>query len=234
MTGRFYGVGVGPGDPELITVKAYRVLKETPVIAYPKKRRGSRSYALDIVETYVDANSKTLVGLVFPMTKDAAVLAREWDRTAQTVAEYLVRGEDVAFVTEGDPMLYSTFIHLARTVTDKIPDVTVTAIPGISSVTASASVLGLPLADGDETVAVVPATADRERLKTLLSHHDAVVLVKVAKVLDVVLEVLEDLGLTDRARVVTQATHQAERVWTRVEELSGAELPYLTLMVVKK
>ena len=234
MIGRFYGVGVGPGDPELISVKAYRVLKETPVIAYPKKRRGSRSYALDIIEAYVDAQAKTMVGLVFPMTKDAAVLAREWDRTAHTVAEYLVRGDDVAFVTEGDPMLYSTFIHLARTVTDKIPDLTVTAIPGISSVTASAAVLGWPLADGDETVAVVPATADRERLKTLLSLHDAVVLVKVAKVLDVVLGVLEELGLTDRARVVTQATHRAERIWTRVTELGGAELPYLTLMVVKK
>jgi len=234
VTGRFYGVGVGPGDPELITVKAYRVLKETPVIAYPKKRRGSRSYALDIVETYVDAHAKTLVGLVFPMTKDPAVLAQEWDRTAQTVAEYLLRGQDVAFVTEGDPMLYSTFIHLARTVTDIFPDLTVIVIPGVSSVTAAGSVLGWPLADGDDTLAVVPATADRERLKTFLSLHDAVVLVKVAKVLDVVIAVLEEMGLTDRARVVTQATHQAERIWTRVKDLNGAELPYLTLMVVKK
>jgi precorrin-2 methylase len=155
--GTLYGIGVGPGDPELLTVKAYRVLKAAPVIAYPKKRRGDRSYAQGIVEAYVNPAEKTMLGLVFPMTKDPDVLRWEWDKTAQLIASHLSEG-----------------------------------------------------------------------------RHDCVVFLKGAKVLDQMLDVLAELGLTNRAAVVCKATSAEERIWRDVESLRGAELNYLTLMVVRK
>ncbi|MFT9850257.1 precorrin-2 C(20)-methyltransferase [Aneurinibacillus sp. REN35] len=233
-TGTLYGVGVGPGDPELVTVKAYRIMKESKVIAYPRKRKGSKSYAYAIAEQYIDQQDKEMLGLVFPMTKDQAILDREWGQTVAQVYERLAQGHDVAFITEGDPMLYSTFIHMMRLMQEKHPDVPVISIPGISSVNGVASRLGLPLADGDEHVAVIPATDDREQMKRALLGHDCVVFIKVAKVIDMMVDLLDELGLLTKASVVTKVTSGEEVVWPNVAELRGLELEYLTLMVVRK
>lgn len=232
--GTLYGVGVGPGDPELITVKAYRMLQECPVIAYPKKRMGAKSYALEIVELYVDVAEKEMLGLVFPMTRDQATLDREWSKTVELCWQQLQAGKDIAFVTEGDPNLYSTFIHMARLMQEKHPEAPVCSVPGISSVLGAAARLDLPLADGDEQVAIVPASGDKEAMRQALQSHDAIVFIKVAKVLDLMIELLEELGLTDKASVVTKVTSPHELIWRDVRELKGQELEYLTLMVVRK
>ncbi|MFB5190760.1 precorrin-2 C(20)-methyltransferase [Alicyclobacillus fastidiosus] len=233
-TGTLYGVGVGPGDPELITVKAFRLMQAAPVIAYPNKRKGAKSYALEIVELYVDAAEKTMLGLVFPMTRDEDVLQASWQKTVDTVWAHLEQGEDVVFVTEGDPMLYSTFIHMSRLVKSLHKEAKVVSVPGISSVNAAANTLGIPLADGDEVVAIVPAQDDRDAMRDVLLRHDCVVFLKVAKVLDVIIKLLDELDLTDQAMVCTKVTSANERVWYDVRDLKGAELNYLTLMVVRK
>ncbi|GED15745.1 precorrin-2 C(20)-methyltransferase [Aneurinibacillus migulanus] len=233
-TGTLYGVGVGPGDPELITVKAYRIMKESPVIAYPRKRKGSKSYAYAIAEQYIDQRDKEMLGLVFPMTKDKAILEREWNQTVNEVYERLAQGRDVAFITEGDPMLYSTFIHMMRLMQEKHPDIQIVSIPGISSVNGVASRLGLPLADGDEHVAVIPATDNREQMRQALLNHDCVVFLKVAKVIDLMIDVLNELDLLNKASVVTKVTSGEEVVWPNVADLKGLDLEYLTLMVVRK
>lgn len=232
--GVLYGLGVGPGDPELITVKAYRMLQTCPVIAYPHKSMGEKSYALEIVELYVEADTKTMLPLVFPMTKDEEILRQHWNQTVETVWSHLSVGRNVAFVTEGDPMLYSTFIHMSRLLQAEHPGAPVLSIPGISSINAAASRLGIALADGDEVVAIVPATADAQKMRQALLQHDCVVFLKVAKVMDALLEVLEELALTDKAMVCTKVTSAKERVWRSVAELRHASLPYLTLMVVRK
>lgn len=232
--GTLYGVGVGPGDPELVTVKAFRLLKESPVIAYPRKKSGAKSYALAIVEMYVDTREKNMLALTFPMTKDKEALEKQWNKTVDTVWSHLEQGENVAFVTEGDPMLYSTYIHLMRLMKERHPEVEAVSIPGISSVNAAASRLGLPLADGDEQMAVVPATDDYEQMRRALETHDCVVFIKVAKVIDLMLSVLRDLGLTEKASVLTKVTSGEEQIWRNMEELAGRELEYLTLMVVRK
>lgn len=232
--GTLYGVGVGPGDPELITVKAFRLMKECPVIAYPKKRMGGKSYALEIAEMYVNTQEKEMLGLVFPMTRDKAALEKEWNRTVSRCWDHLKEGRDIAFVTEGDPNLYSTFIHMARLMQELHPEAPVRSVPGISSVLGAAARLELPLADGDEQVAIVPATADRAAMKKAIREHDAVVFIKVAKVLDMMIDILEELDLADHASVVTKVTSPQELVWRNVRELKGQELEYLTLMAVKK
>jgi precorrin-2/cobalt-factor-2 C20-methyltransferase len=233
-TGTLYGLGVGPGDPELITVKAFRILRESPVIAYPRKRQGSKSYALEIAELYLHPGEKEMLGLVFPMTKDKETLERQWTNIVETVWERLRAGKDVAFVTEGDPLLYSTYIHMSRLMKEKHPEVPLVAVPGVSSINAAASRLHLPLADGDEQVAIIPATEDREAMRKALLEHDTVVFLKVAKVLDRMIDLLHELQLERHAAVVMKATSSAEMIWRNISELKGAELGYLTLMVVRK
>ncbi|KWX88051.1 precorrin-2 C20-methyltransferase, partial [Paenibacillus riograndensis] len=107
-TGTLYGVGVGPGDPELITLKACRLLRECPVIAYPATKKGGKSYAHEIVEMHIKADEKVMLGLVFPMTRDPGQLASGWNRTAELCWNALKQGRDVAVVTEGDPNLDGT------------------------------------------------------------------------------------------------------------------------------
>lgn len=234
MVGTLYGLGVGPGDPELITMKAFRLLKECPVIAFPKKRTGAKSYAFEIVEAYINPEEKEMLGLVFPMTKDQEVLERQWRQTVDAVWEHLQTGKDVAFVTEGDPFLYSTFIHMMRLMKELHPEVEIKTVPGISSVNGAASQLGIPLADGDDQVAIVPATADYDRLRKAIEEHDCVVFIKMAKVIDVLLMVLRDLGLVHRAAVVSKVTASDEVLWRNVDELQGVDIEYLSLMVVRK
>lgn len=215
-------------------MKAFRTIKECPVIAYPRKRRGAKSYALQITELYVNTQEKEMLGLTFPMTKDKETLDREWNKTVDLVWSYLRDGQDVAFVTEGDPMIYSTYIHLMRLMNEQHPEVGVVSIPGISSVNASASRLGIPMADGDEQIAVVPATEDAAAMTKALLEHDCIVFIKVAKVMDLMLSVLRDTNLIHKASVITKVTSKEELIWRNVEELQGAELEYLTLMVVRK
>lgn len=231
--GTLYGLGVGPGDPELITVKAFRVIQESPVIAYPRKRKGSKSYAHRIAEVYIRPEEKEMLGLVFPMTKDQAILDREWNETVDKVWGKLNEGKDVAFVTEGDPLLYSTFIHMMKLMQKLHPEVEVKTVPGISSFNGSASRLGIALADGDDHVAIVPARDDYDAMKKAIEDHDAVVFIKVAKVIDLMITVLKDLDLLDKASVVTKVTSDEEVIWN-MSELEGVELEYLTLMVVRK
>ncbi|WCK56475.1 precorrin-2 C(20)-methyltransferase [Aneurinibacillus sp. Ricciae_BoGa-3] len=233
MVGTLYGIGVGPGDPELITVKAFRRLKDSPVIAYPKKRKGSKSYAHKIIDVYVNPAEKEMLGLVFPMSKDKSILEREWSITVETVWSRLQEGKDVAFVTEGDPLLYSTFIHMMNLMKVRYPEVPIQTVPGISSINGAASRLGLPLADGDEHVAIVPATDDYEAMKKVIIENDCVVFIKVAKVMNPLIRILKELDLMNKASVVTKVTSEEEIVWN-VEELGDAELEYLTLMVVRK
>ncbi|MGO4886980.1 precorrin-2 C(20)-methyltransferase [Anaerobacillus sp. MEB173] len=232
--GTVYGIGVGPGDPELITVKAYRLMKESPVIAYPKKRRGSKSYAFQIIEQYVNTNEKEMLGLVFPMTKDQEILDREWNQIVVEVWECVKEGKDVAFVTEGDPMLYSTFIHMFRLMKELHPEVEVKSIPGISSINGVASQIGVPLADGDDWTGIIPATNDRERMKKALLDHDGIIFIKVAKVIDMMIDLLEELDLVDKAAVATKVTSNEEVIWRNVRDLRNADLEYLTLMLVRK
>lgn len=231
--GTLYGVGVGPGDPELLTIKAFRMLKECPVIAYPKKLKGSKSYAHRITDVYINENEKDMLGLVFPMTKDETILNREWVIAVEAVWEKLSEGKDVAFLTEGDPLLYSTFIHMMRLMKKMHPEAPIQTVPGISSINGAASRFGLPLADGDEHVAIIPATNNEAEMTKAIETHDCVIFLKIAKAMPTLLPVLRKLGLIENAHVVTKVTSDEEIVWN-VAELDGVDLEYLSLMVVRK
>ena len=233
-SGTFFGVGVGPGDPELITIKAQRVLREAPVICLPKSREEGASYVRTFVSHLIDPSRQRLVELVFPMTKDRSVLEQHWVAALEQVLTPLRQGQDVAFVTEGDPFIYSTFMHLYCLVLESHPEVPVKVIPGVSSINASAAAAGLPLVDGAERLAVLPATYEGDQLAEVLRLFDTVVLLKVNRVFDRVLGVLEKLGLAERAVYVKRCGSEEQEVVRDVRTLRGKELDYLSLLIVRK
>ncbi len=232
--GTLYGVGVGPGDPELITLKAHRVLQQVPVLCVPKGREEGDSYVRGFVSHVFEPERQQLVELVFPMTKDRSVLERHWNAALERVLLPLRDGRDVAFVTEGDPFIYSTFMHLYLLIRELHPEIPVEVIPGVSSINASAAAAGLPLVDGSERLAVLPAIYEGEELAQLLGQFDTVVLLKVNRVFDRVLDLLERLDLADRAVYVKRCGTPDQEVIRDVRTLRGRELDYLSLLIVKK
>lgn len=232
--GTLYGIGVGPGEPEWLTLKARRLLQEVPVVAYPKSCSAATSYALNIVERFLNPSRQTLVGLSFPMTGHAEERQEARAQAARQLGEILLSGQDVAWITEGDPLLYSTFIHVMKEIERENPAIPVEIVPGISSINGAAAQLKLPLVDGDERLAVVPASDNRQQMKALLDTFDTVVFLKVAKVLDRMVDLLEELNRLDSAWVATKVSSGEERLIHDVRRLKGEKLPYFTLMVVKK
>jgi len=231
---RVYAVGVGPGDPELLTRKAERILRQVPVICAPAASAGDSSHALSIVEPFLDRTRQQVIVQVFPMRKDQQGLDEFWDDAAETVVSHIRQGKDVAFITIGDPFLYSTFLYLYRILRERYPDIPIEAVPGVSSITAAAVAAGVPLAAASERIAVLPATFEEEKLRTTLLEFDTVVLMKVNRVFDGVYALLTELGLEGKGVFVARAGTSEERVIFDLASLVGKKLDYLSLLIVKK
>ncbi|MCG8428861.1 MAG: precorrin-2 C(20)-methyltransferase [Chromatiales bacterium] len=231
--GKLYGVSLGPGDPELMTRKAWKLLNGSTHWAYPIKRKGSDSYALDILHRAGLKLPERLTPLVFPMTHDHEKLAAYWLRAAQTVLEFIHRGEDVLFLVEGDASTYSTFGHLARTLTSLDDRIPVEIVAGVSSFNAAAADLQLPLADTDDTLAIIPAGYGVKMLDRLLVDFDTLVLLKVKPVLESVLDLLEQKGLLASSAFIEKAGTPDERVVHNLTELRGTQVNYLSLLLVR-
>ena len=227
--GRLYGVGVGPGDPELLTLKALRVLREVPVVAVPVPHEGSESQALKTASAWLQPEQRVL-RLLFPMAEDTATRERHRRAAARSVLRELQLGRDVAFLTEGDPTIHSTFIYVLRNLPEDLP---VEIVPGISSITAAAAQARTPLVSSDCRLAVIPATSGNlAGLRRALSEFDTVVLLKVHRTLDLVIDLLDEMGLTERAVLVERASHPCGRVVRNLRQLRGQPVHYLSLLIV--
>jgi precorrin-2/cobalt-factor-2 C20-methyltransferase len=231
---KVYAVGVGPGDPELLTRKAERILRSVPVICAPTGAAEAASYALEIVEPFLDRSRQEVLVQVFPMSKDEAELAPFWEETAAQVAQRLRAGQDVAFITIGDPLLYSTFLYLLRIFRDHYPDIEVEIVPGITSVFAAAAAAGVPLGLASDRIAILPATYEEAQLRQTLLDFDTVVLMKVSRVFDRVYALLEELDLVRQAVFVRRVGSSEEEVVTDIQSLVGKKLDYLSLLIVRK
>ncbi len=238
--GQLFLVGVGPGDPELMTLRAVRVLQEAPVWLAPKGRKNGSSSALQIAAAQVATTDKTIVELHFPMKKvrlgqvPDPELQAGWEAAAEAVLGHLVSGRDVAFPTLGDPALYSTAFYLLATLQQRHPEVQVTIIPGITAMAACSANVGAPLGLGDDVVSIVPAVFDDERLRDILTRVDAVVLMKVHRRLAPVVALLDELGLTDHAVLIERCGMADQRIYTDVREALGRELHYFTTMLIRR
>jgi precorrin-2/cobalt-factor-2 C20-methyltransferase len=242
--GVLYGIGMGPGDPELLTLKGLRILARVPVIFYPASDERADGFALDILrrafetplgtgEVAEQPLAERIRPLVTPMARGADVDRPHWDEAAVIVGQVLQTGQDAAFITEGDPLLYSTFMHLRVALAERVPEAPVEVIPGISSVTAAAARALFPLAGTDERLGVVPATYDPDVLGRMLDTCDTVVLLKVSRVLDRVLDTLEARGLLPHAIFVERCGTPSERVVRDLRSLRGQRVSYFSLLLVR-
>lgn len=231
---KIYSVGVGPGDPELLTRKAERILRAAPVICAPTANPGDASYALSIVEPFLDRSRQEVIVQVFPMRKEQEGLAEFWETAAAEVAAKIRQGRDVAFITIGDPFLYSTFLYIYRIFREKYPHIPVEVIPGISSINAAAVAAGLPLGIGSERIAIIPAAFAEEDLGRTLAQFDTVVLMKVSRVFDGIYALLQELGLERNGVFVSRVGAPEQQVEFDLGSLVGKKLDYLSLLIVKK
>ncbi|HEY6008939.1 MAG TPA: precorrin-2 C(20)-methyltransferase [Geobacteraceae bacterium] len=231
---KIYAVGVGPGDPELITRKAERILRQVPVVCAPTGRGEASSYALSIVEGLLDRSRQEVLVQVFPMQRDQGALDPFWREAAAQVAGRVARGLDVAFITIGDPFLYSTFLYLYRIFREEYPEIEVEVVPGITSIGAAAAAAGVPLALTSDRIAILPATYEEEKLLKTLIDFDTIVLMKVHRVFDRVFEMLKALGLADKGVFIRRVGSADEEVVRDLASLVGRELDYLSLLIVKK
>jgi precorrin-2/cobalt-factor-2 C20-methyltransferase len=229
IKGKFYGIGVGPGDPELLTIKGKRVLEEVDFIATPKTKGETASTALNIVAPYIEG--KPLIELVMPMTKDKAVLEAAWADGAKTIMEYLEQGKNVAFITLGDASLFSTLMYVFRPVRDAGYEWEL--VPGITAPSAAAARLGCGLADGTEDLTIMAATTDLAKLEEAIVNHTNTVLMKGAAKWSQIAEILERHGLLAQTAAVERCTMQDERVFTDVKNMPE-DLSYFLTAIIRK
>jgi precorrin-2/cobalt-factor-2 C20-methyltransferase len=233
--GTLYGVGVGPGAPDLMTLRSVAVLRAVPVIAIPRRSEYSPSIAWEIARPNVgDVPGQERLFLTFPMTKDPERLRPAWDLAFTEIGSRLERGMSVAFITEGDPLVYSTFIYLMRAAAERWPDAPVEIVPAVSSITAVPAVMRTPLADGQERIAILPATYGIDDLVEVLRQFDTVILMKVGSVMPNVVAALERAELLDRAFYVSKATTGQERVVQDLRTLRNDRCDYFSMVVVAR
>ena len=229
--GTLWGVGVGPGDPELMTVKARRLLRECPVVAFPAGRRGAPGIAQQIIQSWLQPD-QTQLPLAFPFVQESTVLTAAWEQAAAQVWAHLSQGQDVVFATEGDASFYSTFTYLAQTLQSQHPQVSIQTVPGVCSPLAAAAQLAEPLTILQQRLIVLPALYAIADLEAALDQADVVVLMKVASVYAQVWPILERRRLLARSRVVVRATQPDEEIYADLSDSPNLQLPYFSLMVI--
>jgi len=231
--GKVYGIGVGPGDPGLLTVKAAEVIKSVPVVCAPRASADSESFALSIVEGYIDRSRQTVITPLFPMSMDKSVLDKAWEDAAAAVVSELREGRDVAFLTLGDPSLYSTYAYILSKIKTAIPGVENEIVPGVSSISLAAARAGVDLALGSERLAIMPVGRDMDVIRKALSEFDTVVLMKVNRSFGRLVALLEETGHIRGAVYVSRCGTDREKVIRDIRSIGEGELDYLSLVIVR-
>lgn len=240
MQGTFYVVGVGPGDPQLMTLKAAAILTKCPVWFVPSAFENGGSMALKIASGAVGQEGKTILSHRFPMKQihrgqptDPEVKSA-WQEAAKTIMGHLQEGQDVVFPTLGDPAIYSTAYYVCETLQEYGSPFRVEIVPGVSAIGASSAAAAVPLCLGDERLVVIPATFENERIRELLNLCDVAVFMKVHTVMDRLVGLLDELGLADRAVLVERSSLEDQKIWKNVRDAVGQEIHYFSTMVVRK
>lgn len=231
MPPTLYGIGVGPGDPELITIKAVKVLAKAKHVFTASSSKNSYSLALSVAQQYLP-NEVAVEFLKFPMTKERKTLAEAWRENAQRVVEVLRNKGEAVFLTLGDPTLYSTFGPLARAVKALCPEVELRLIPGVTAAQAAASRFGISLAEGEEGFALVSALGDLETISRLRKAGFSLAIYKVYRRAEEVIRVLRESGDLRETRAVSWCGFSKEVLYENPEEISSGTPPYFTLFLV--
>lgn len=231
--GNFYGIGIGPGDPELMTVKGARLLGACRHVFVPKARTAADSIAMQIAGRYLRADAR-ICELVFPMTADKQELTARWEKSAAEVAAVLQTGKDACFLTLGDPLLYSTYIYLLRALRVLLPELQVITVPGITAFSAVAALTEFVVGEGKEPVTIVPSTDDFAGLKRAIAAGGTIVIMKIGDRLQELMKLLEEKGLTEAGVLVSRAGMAGQRIETDLRRLAGdnSDTGYLSIILV--
>lgn len=233
MKGIFYGIGVGPGDPDLLTIKAQKLFDELDIIVAPETKSGKGSTALNIAKPYLRDDIEILERK-FPMTYDKDALSISYDEIAKEIKGLVDEGEKVGFLTLGDPMVYSTYIYLFRRLTKL--DMDIETIPGITSFCAIASKVGIPLAETDETLTIVPSVyydCGGKRVDDILQSSN-VVFMKASGNIDSLIDKLEETGHKEASVFVSRIGLDNEVIENSIEKRRGIDNNYLSTLIAKK
>ncbi|KJS23319.1 MAG: hypothetical protein VR72_01955 [Clostridiaceae bacterium BRH_c20a] len=233
MQGKLYGIGVGPGDPELLTLKAVRILKKIDYLCYPISQPGKPSIALEIAAGAVKKNW-CVAELYLPMTRDDSVLEGHWQEAALKISDILRSGQDCAFITLGDPSLYSTFVYLVRKLKVILAELEVEIVPGISSPNILAAQAQVSLAEGEESFLIIPGISDLDKIGQALDSFDNIIFLKVGRTFSEIYPILQEKGLEEKAVFGERCGFSDEYLSFNLQDVAQRQRDYLSLLFVKK
>lgn len=231
--GILYGVSVGTGDPELITVKGLRILQSSDIVAFPAGVNSRLGVAQNIIQDWLEPHQQILP-LEFPYVQDELKLQVAWSKAAQHVGQKLTLGNNIAFACLGDINFYGTFTYLAQTLRRSHPEVTIKTIPGVCSPMAIASVLGIPLTVNQQKIAVLPALYSVQELETALNWAEVVVLLKVSSVYPQVWQILEQRNLLASSAIVEKATFPEQKIYRDLRNYPQLDLSYFSVLLINQ
>ncbi len=231
--GSFWGIGLGPGDPELMSLKARRLIEEADCVVVPKSSLAGESLALEIARPFI--GQKPVLEFEFPMRRDERELIPYWAAAAEEIAGRVRRGEKVVFLTLGDCLTYSTYCYVLRELRQRLAPELIRSVPGITSFAAAASAANFPLGEKDERIAVVPVPrGDLSPVRQALEEFETVVLMKVAKQLPAVINLLREMGLDRHAVFASHVSQPEEYLTSDLQSLPEGEHGYLSVILVRK
>ena len=228
MSGTLYGIGVGPGDPELITLKAHRILQSCPVIAYPAPDDGD-SFARSIVAEYLSPEQKE-IPIIIPMRVERFPAANVYDGKAKEIAIHLKAGKDVVVLCEGDPFFYGSFMYLFERLSSNFK---CEIVPGVSSLMASAAALQRPLAARNDVLTIIPAPLPDEVLLERFNSGDAIAIIKIGRHFVRVRKLIEEAGLLNRAGYLERVSLDTQKVMP-LTEVGEDKAPYFSMILIYK
>lgn len=231
--GKFYGIGVGPGAPDLLTLRAAEILKIADVVCVPRSGADKEPVALKVAGRHISPQAE-LLEISTPMVRDQALLNKEWQAGAEKIAQRLSAGKTVAFITIGDAMLFSTYTYLLKKVQALLPGVAAESIPGVTSFSATAALLNRALAEGNEKLAIIPAIDDPSELRCVLTKFPNAVLMKVAGKFEQIVAILEELDLKNKSVFMSKLGYPDQFFTRDLDSLRGKKLDYLSLILVKR
>lgn len=228
MSAKVYGLGLGPGDPELVTVKTLRLLRAAPVVAYPAPEDGA-SFARSIVARWL-VPSQIEIAIRVPMESARFPAQAVYDRAAEEIAGHAASGRAVAVLCQGDPFFYGSFMYLFARLAERVP---VEVVPGVSSLTACAAAAQLPLAARDDALIVLPASLDDDELPRRIAAAESVAIIKLGRHFARIRAVLGRLGLAAQARYIERASTASERVLP-LDAVDAAAVPYFSMILLHR
>ena len=231
--GILYGISVGTGDPELITVKGLRILQSSDIVAFPAGTNHNLGVAQKIIADWLQPQQQ-LLPLKFPYTQDTQVLEQAWQQAAESAWHYLKQGKSMAFACLGDVSFYSTFTYLAQALQELYPAAKVETVPGVCSPMAIASSLQIPLTVNHERLIVLPALHTVRELEAALDSAEVLVLLKISSVYPQIWQTLQQKNLLECSYIVEKATFAEQKIYRDLSDRPQLNLSYFSIMVIRQ